>query len=232
MGKDLATTLVLSIVMGFQVDHQCEPNSTPKLTLHKLPYNCKPREPVHMQTPPLLPSVSIPFRWEEAPGKPKVTAEAPPPSSSAATSPSTKSKVARCLDLPPRLLHDDAKITMMSSPTTVLDGPYVGRSLSLACTFSFRKGLEGGVKPAKRRGGGAFGSGRWGSFKDEGDFVRGSLDFSRSLGDFFKREENVKITRVKRRRSLFNLSSINSNLMVSSLYFILFFYFFFHFRLN
>ncbi|KAK6121816.1 hypothetical protein DH2020_044429 [Rehmannia glutinosa] len=155
-----------------------------------------------MQTPPLRPSVSIPFRWEEAPGKPRATAY------DGAIPPSSANKAARsCLDLPPRLLmfHDDAKITVMPSPNTVLDGPYVGRSLSLACTFSFRKGpvvgREKGLRPTKRR---------WGSFRDEGKFVRGSLDISRSLGEIFEREKNVK--RFGRRR-FFNLSSINSNML-------------------
>ncbi|KAG8390421.1 hypothetical protein BUALT_Bualt01G0081600 [Buddleja alternifolia] len=198
--------------MGFELDNHYEPNSTPKLSLSKLP--CKPREPLHMLTPPLRPSVSIPFQWEEAPGKPRSTA-APPPQP--ATPPSSKNKAARCLELPPRLLHDDAKITIMPSPTTVLDGPYVGRSLSLACTFSFRKGMvtgrEDGVRPGKRGSGGNLGSGRWGSFREEGKFVRGSSDFSHSLGDIFKIDKNVKITRVRRRRSFFSLSTINSNLL-------------------
>ncbi|KAI3471225.1 hypothetical protein Pfo_027888 [Paulownia fortunei] len=202
--------------MGFEADDHYEPNSTPKLTLSKLPY-CKPRQPLYMQTPPLRPSVSIPFQWEEAPGKPRATAEAPS-SASAATLPSSKNKAARCLDLPPRLLHDDAKITIIPSPTTVLDGPYVGRSLSLACTFSFRKGpvagREEGVRPTKRSSARNFGSGRWGSFKDEGKFARGSFDFSNSLGDILKSDKNVKVTRVRRRRSFFSLSSMNSNLLI------------------
>ncbi|KAK6117690.1 hypothetical protein DH2020_048542 [Rehmannia glutinosa] len=188
--------------MGFEEDDRHEPNSTPKLTLPKLPYT-KPRAPPHtMQTPPLRPSLSIPFRWEEAPGKPRATAYG------GATPPSSANKAAgSCLDLPPRLLmfRDDAKITVMPSPNTVLDGPYVGRSLSLACTFSFRKGSvvgrKEGLRSTKRR---------WGSFRDEGKFVRGSLDISRSLGEIFECEKNVK--RFGRRR-FFNLSSINSNML-------------------
>ncbi|KAL0382444.1 UNVERIFIED_CONTAM: hypothetical protein Scaly_0531700 [Sesamum calycinum] len=201
--------------MGFEVDDCYEPNSTPKLTLSKLPF-WKPREPPPlMQTPPLRPSVSVPFQWEEVPGKPRAavgTAVETSPSST--TPPSSKNKTAaRCLDLPPRLLHDESKITIMPSPTTVLGGPYVGRSLSLACTFSFRKGLvsgrEEGLRPAKRSSKRNFGSGRWGSFKDEEKFSKGKLDFSRSLGDIF---ESDRITRVGRKRSFF---SINSNLWVS-----------------
>ncbi|KAL8519504.1 hypothetical protein ACS0TY_010439 [Phlomoides rotata] len=147
-----------------------------------------------MKTPPLRSSISIPFRWEEAPGKPRSTAAATPPPSSR-----NKSSVARCLDLPPRLLHDDPRFTIMPSPTTVLEGPYVGRSLSLACTFSFRKGE--GLRPVKTR--------RWGSFRDEANFGKGSFDFPHSLGDIFKSEDNVKATptRVKRKRSFFSINT-------------------------
>ncbi|GFP93664.1 uncharacterized protein at4g00950 [Phtheirospermum japonicum] len=186
--------------MGFEVDYHYEPNETPKLTLSKPPY-CKPtRHPPPMQTPPLHQSASIPFRWEEAPGKPIATT---------GVEADMKKAAGKCSDyLPPRLvtLHgDDSKITKMPSPTTVLDGPYVGRSLSLACTFSFRRaGREDGPRLRKRGGGGKF-------------VGRGNLDISHSLGDFFKSEKNVKITRVGKRRSFLSLSGINSNLWVSSL---------------
>ncbi|GFQ06484.1 uncharacterized protein at4g00950 [Phtheirospermum japonicum] len=196
--------------MGAKLNDDLEPNSTPKLSLSKLP--CKPRGPIQMLTPPLHPSASIPFRWEEAPGKPRPATEAAaeaqwPPSPAA-----SKNKVARCLDLPPGLLHDDAKFTIMPSPATVLDGPYVGRSLSLACTFSFRKGLAGARDDGAKR----FGSARWGSCKEEEKLRRGNFDISHTLGEFFKSENNnVKITRVgRRRRSFFNLSTVNSNLYV------------------
>ncbi|KAL6500951.1 hypothetical protein OROHE_025148 [Orobanche hederae] len=206
--------------MGFDIAHHHEPDSTPKLTLSRLPY-CKPlrSHPPQMQTPPLRSAVSIPFRWEEAPGKPKSAADAEFPDGGATLPPSPKNRASgMCLDLPPRLMmsHDDAKITIMPSPTTVLDGPYVGRSLSLACTFSFRRGLvssrEDGLRPNKRGGGGLFGSGRWGSSMDEGKFGRGDLDFSYSLGEILRSEENVKTTRVKKRRSFFRFSGINSNM--------------------
>ncbi|KAL2556348.1 putative protein-like [Forsythia ovata] len=68
-------------------------DSTPKLSLSKLP--CKPRELLEMQTPPLQSSsVSIPFHWEEAPGKPRITAAAtiPPPNNKTACSLEEKSK--------------------------------------------------------------------------------------------------------------------------------------------
>lgn len=195
--------------MGLAVDDHHDSRSTPKLSLSKLP--CKPKHPTQMLTPPLQPSVSIPFQWEEAPGRPRSSTEeeAPPP-------PSSKSRAARCLHLPPRLSHEEAEVTIMpsSSPSVVLDGPYVGRSLSLACTFSFRKGPgSGGLRPARR----SFGLSRRWSFKFAGDdqekvASRGSFDLSQTLGDFFKSEKNVKMSRLRRVRSFFHLSTIDSNL--------------------
>ncbi|XP_073120846.1 uncharacterized protein [Henckelia pumila] len=193
--------------MGLQVDYHYEngPNSTPKLSLSKLP--TKPREPIQMLTPPLHQSLSVPFRWEVAPGKARAAnATATPPYATVARGLPSKTVAARRLDLPPRLvINDDSKIAMMSSPVTVLDGPYVGRSLSLACTFSFRKGVvaaatrEESARLKKRGGARNSGSGRWGSFEEEGKF---------SLSDAFKNEKKIK--RFKR-RSFFNLSSMNSN---------------------
>ncbi|KAL6541496.1 hypothetical protein OROGR_010982 [Orobanche gracilis] len=203
--------------MGAKVDDHCESSSTPRLSLSRLP--CKRREPIQMLTPPIHPLLSVPFRWEEVPGKPRAAAQV----TAREPTPVGKSKVARCLDLPPILLRDDAEIMNMPSPATVLDGPYVGRSLSLACTFSFRKGVVVGrddiaFEPVMTRGGGRFGSGRWGSFNEEEKVGtgRGNFDLPQTLGGVFKREKNVKITRVERkrkRRSLFNLPSMNSNLL-------------------
>ncbi|XP_077228952.1 uncharacterized protein At4g00950-like isoform X2 [Tasmannia lanceolata] len=92
-----------------------EPSSTPKLTFSSLP--SQPREPSGMLTPPFRLPVSVPFIWEEAPGKPRAC--------------SAKPSGAKSLDLPPRLLTE-IRMTTLPSPTTVLDGPYVGRSVS--CT--------------------------------------------------------------------------------------------------
>ncbi|KAL7003625.1 hypothetical protein U1Q18_004776 [Sarracenia purpurea var. burkii] len=181
-------------------------SSTPKLPLFTLP--SQPRESPGMLTPPLQTLASVPFQWEEAPGKPRVCATATPPSS--------KPKAARCLDLPPRLLNE-AKITNTPSPTTVLDGPYSGRSLSHTLSFTFGKASfrspDGGgpsrKQIAKERWN--FGSWRWGSgFKeDDGDAGGDVFDFSPSVGgpsdpsDF----PEVKIKRVKKIRSSFFRSS-------------------------
>ncbi|KAE8721493.1 hypothetical protein F3Y22_tig00015910pilonHSYRG00064 [Hibiscus syriacus] len=85
-------------------------------------------------SPPLYVSAaSVPFTWEEEPGKPK-------PCTTLATFSSAPNESPRkCLELPPRLLLD-AKITKLSSPTTVLEGPYIGRARFQSS--SFRMGSE------------------------------------------------------------------------------------------
>nr|XP_027103552.1 uncharacterized protein At4g00950-like [Coffea arabica] len=138
------------------------PTSTPKLSLYKLPSKQRQPPPV-MFTPPVTTSAaSIPFQWEEVPGK--LRPDFRPTSSPAAAAVKDKknSSVARCLDLPPRLLnnknntstaphsiihHPPSKqlfpVTNDSSPTTVLDGPYPhgagGPSFSRSSAFSLPK---------------------------------------------------------------------------------------------
>ncbi|XP_050235968.1 uncharacterized protein LOC126686003 [Mercurialis annua] len=85
---------------------ETSPNRTPKLSLSSFPN--KPYQN-HQQdklaadlssTPPISNRASIPFQWEEAPGKPRRKQNQ-----------SEKCKaVARCLDLPPRL-------TVLDSPS-------------------------------------------------------------------------------------------------------------------
>jgi len=83
---------------------------------------------------PLHTQASVPFRWEEQPGKPR------PCTTLALPSTATTTTTPKCLDLPPRLLFTEAKLTTKTpSPTTVLEGPdnFIGKSIS----FSFlRKG--------------------------------------------------------------------------------------------
>ncbi|XP_027110057.1 uncharacterized protein At4g00950 [Coffea arabica] len=136
------------------------PTSTPKLSLYKLPSKQRQPPPV-MFTPPVTTSAaSIPFQWEEVPGK--LRPDFRPTSSPAAAVKDKNSSVARCLDLPPRLLnnknntstaphniihHPPSKqlfpVTNDSSPTTVLDGPYPhgagGPSFSRSSAFSLPK---------------------------------------------------------------------------------------------
>lgn len=168
------------------------PSSTPKLSLYSLP--SKPPPPPGSLTPPLHTVASIPFQWEEAPGKPRPV--------SLATS-NYKSRAARCLDLPPRLLTERSRVTNIASPTTVLEGPYEGgRSVS----FSLGSGEEKGRSSRELR---------WfrGSFKDSRGASVGSFDFSSSYG--LEDDSKVKMTRIRRRSSFLSFS--NSSL-VGSIY--------------
>lgn len=63
-----------------------------------------------MQTPPIRSSVSVPFRWEEEPGKPRFCF----------TTPNSKESTAqrKCLELPPRLLLMEPKIPKLPPPIT------------------------------------------------------------------------------------------------------------------
>ncbi|XP_052185343.1 uncharacterized protein At4g00950-like [Diospyros lotus] len=148
----------------------------PKLSLFSLP--TKPPESPGMVTPPLRTKASVPFQWEEAPGKPL-------PNACQRSAP----RAARCLELPPRLLNEAGITGDMSSPTTVLDGPYnsSGRR-SLSQTASFR----------------SLGSWRWGSFKENGEGDGGgSFDFTPSAFGPTK----TKMEKLRKRSSFMNYSS-------------------------
>lgn len=187
------------------------PYSTPKLSLSKLPNkpirnNNNNNSEAPYTTPPFHPTVTIPFQWEEAPGKPKVT----------------KSKTARCLDLPPRLtllLSEDGKTTNTSSPTTVLDGPYVavGRSFSSINEAELGDNNNNNENITMR-------SGRWESFKENennnrGVVVRGNFEFCDHLNSTSSNAYDFSTRQRKflRKGSFFNFSRNNSNLLVSVL---------------
>ncbi|KAK1412200.1 hypothetical protein QVD17_33239 [Tagetes erecta] len=91
-----------------------------------------------MSTPPLQTTVSVPFRWEEQPGKPLPCTDLIITGSQYNTTRPDKTH----LDLPPRLaaVTPEANIvTKTSSPTTVLDGPGdVKTTKSVLSSFSFR----------------------------------------------------------------------------------------------
>ncbi|XP_008806386.1 uncharacterized protein At4g00950 [Phoenix dactylifera] len=113
-----------------------DPSSTPpKLSLYSLPSQ-RP-EPAGMATPPLRVPVSVPFAWEEAPGKPRKERGPCDPR------PSPRPRWHRGLDLPPRMVAGEMRSSTMSS-IPVLDGPYVlGRATSC---YSFSLGDENPVK--------------------------------------------------------------------------------------
>ncbi|KAL2468840.1 putative protein-like [Forsythia ovata] len=72
------------------------------------------------ETPPLQTLASVPFKWEEEPGKPRPCSTLFSPSNTIDT------KEPKFLELPPRLyMESTPKNNKTPSPTTVLDGPYV-----------------------------------------------------------------------------------------------------------
>ncbi|KAI5647098.1 hypothetical protein M9H77_33103 [Catharanthus roseus] len=214
-------------MMDFEEEAEMEPNSTPKLPLLSMPR--PPQSPDHsgMLTPPLYASASVPFRWEEEPGKPRPCTSLIP-FSSAITEP-------KCLDLPPRLLLEpssNSKITKTTSPTTVLEGPYNGRSKFTSSSFRFfRESFDStaSTTPEKagqlstvllgkklNKGRGLFGSwrGRNGKIGSGRKETGGSSSFVHPSSSMesasFLSEENsskrVKITKIRRNGSFSSLS--------------------------
>ncbi|TYI00111.1 hypothetical protein ES332_A11G111000v1 [Gossypium tomentosum] len=114
-------------------EEEKESTYTPKLPLFSASHaHMQSPERSGMLTPPLHASASVPFRWEEEPGKPK-------PCTALTSFTTLNDSAPKCLELPPRLLLD-AKIAKLSSPTTVLEGPYTGRPRFQSS--SFRMGSE------------------------------------------------------------------------------------------
>ncbi|KAJ8751962.1 hypothetical protein K2173_000708 [Erythroxylum novogranatense] len=83
------------------------------LNFSSFPLPHKPEEPRGLATPPICISASIPFEWEEAPGKPRPCCHSKP-------------KAARCLQLPPRLLNQ-AKVANLPQDFSQL-GPSKSQS--------------------------------------------------------------------------------------------------------
>lgn len=176
-----------------------------------------------MLTPPFQTSLSVPFRWEEQPGKPR-------PCTALATLSNLSDLGPKCLELPPRLLLE----TKLASPTTVLDDPYVGRPrfqsssfrMSSECygSFSPEKGPLGAMVLSKRgfKVKGWFGSWPRRVFlKGKKEVSRGSYVFPSSVdresengGGVGERAE-VKMTRTKRGGSFSSLTNSKSHFWVS-----------------
>ncbi|KAM7504882.1 hypothetical protein LguiB_003786 [Lonicera macranthoides] len=190
-----------------------EAESTPKLSLYSLPIS----RPLEMQSPPPPPLetlASIPFQWEEAPGKPRPTATPP-----------VKSK---SLELPPRLLSESVKMTNMASPMTVLEGPYLRWSGSRTWSFSsspkigsFRSpgaaedDRHEGLRYRKREMSRMFSSRRWRSLnRGESDATFDFNSTSSVFGGFEKKKKKGDDSKaVRRSRSLFSFSDATSNLL-------------------
>ncbi|KAE8077702.1 hypothetical protein FH972_016239 [Carpinus fangiana] len=183
---------------------ETEQSSTPKLSLFSLPSKPHEASPGILRTPPCRTTASVPFQWEEAPGKPRPCT----------TTTESKPRSARPLELPPRLLCE-TKNTDMPSPTTVLDGPYLGRSLSHRFSFTISEGGLG--KRVAGEKGLEFTSMRWGSFRKSKDVLLGAFDFSSRVVDDGGGggDTAVKITRVKRKGSLLKLSHKRSHFLAS-----------------
>ncbi|KAL1353043.1 hypothetical protein HN51_016984 [Arachis hypogaea] len=135
--------------------------------------------------PPRTVPVSVPFQWEEAPGKPR-------PCHASSESNNKGSDVARALELPPRLSTTNTKVSKtmsMPSPTTVLEGPYVMRATSFTTPF----------RNQKESWNANFVSSRWsGNNKNNGVESEGTFDFSSWTED---ENGTVKITRIRRKGS-------------------------------
>lgn len=120
------------------------------LTVMKLPVlPTKPNTHSHSLSSPIHSSMaaSVPFSWEEEPGKPKQHSS----SSSSSTSPltsycSSSPETHKSLELPPRLLSlekDGGSATKLHSPMTVFDGPYSITRSKRMDSPSFRMMVKG-----------------------------------------------------------------------------------------
>lgn len=208
---------------------ESEPSSTPKLPLFSIAAAMQDPEPSGTQTPPLQTIASVPFRWEEEPGKPR------PCTALVAL---TKSSSARGLEPPPRLFFSDVKLPKMSSPTTVLEGPYAAVPRAVFQSSSFRvtrdrrhsfggspeRGQLGAMVLGRRR---FFGGWRRKNHKGRGEAFRsldleeGSTAGSATAGDCEGGGEMTgKMMRMGRSGSSLSLSNARSHFWVSHRFFL------------
>jgi hypothetical protein len=124
--------------MGYEQEDEDEELSLssitklPLLTILNPPSIMNSPERSGMLTPPLHAAATIPFRWEDEPGKPK-----PCTALVHFTDLNNGGDFApKSLELPPRLLIE-ANLSKLPSPSTVLDGPFVSKS-SRFQSLSFR----------------------------------------------------------------------------------------------
>ncbi|KAL2339604.1 hypothetical protein Fmac_007544 [Flemingia macrophylla] len=147
-------------------------------------------------TPPPETPISVPFKWEEAPGKPRHCHRESEPD---------KSSTVKTLDLPPRMLFllETKNLDGPSSPTTVFDGPYVGRAVSFTTSY----------RTPRDHWNSNFGSSRWiNSGYKKINTHEGSFDFSNHCTTVPKPKPSVKITR---RGTFSTLSKPRSHLWAS-----------------
>lgn len=189
-------------------------SATPKLSLYNFP--SKKREPLGMLTPPMRSFVSIPFKWEEAPGKPRTTGDVT--TNGRSTSAVPKSKAVRCLVPPPRLMNiGTSKVTNMPSPTTVLEEePFsIGRSFSSSGGRSFWS-PEGQGGDSNGRFSLSSSCRRGRSKESRVSGVEGSMDFSSVVENTEDKVRSTTRRRMKRRSNSFLIvSSTSSKVLVS-----------------
>ncbi|PON42366.1 hypothetical protein PanWU01x14_282290 [Parasponia andersonii] len=198
--------------MGSEAEPGTELSLIPKLPLFSIPPAPSPEHP-GMLTPPFQTSLSVPFRWEEQPGKPR-------PCTALATFSNLSELAPKCLELPPRLLLE----TKLASPTTVLEVPYVGPTrfqsssfrMSSECygSFSPEKGSSLGAMVLSKRGFKVRGwLGSWRRrvlFKGSKEVSGGSYVFPSSVDresddDSVGERTEVKMTRIRRGGSFSSL---------------------------
>ncbi|RRT43951.1 hypothetical protein B296_00052976 [Ensete ventricosum] len=113
------------------MDQSC--TTPPKLSLSSVPG--QRMKPLGTATPPPRVLVSVPFMWEEVPGKPR--------KQQTTGGHGMMPGVVRSLDLPPRMVAAmiELKSNKTLSPTTVLDGPeHASRHVPLGSCYSFSFG--------------------------------------------------------------------------------------------
>ncbi|KAE9605750.1 hypothetical protein Lal_00024560 [Lupinus albus] len=189
---------------------EAEKSNIPRLSLFKFnPSSMHSPERSGMKTPPSSTSVSIPFWWEEEPGKPKPCTDL--------VCFSNKPTTPKCLELPPRLLINDANHTkQLHSPTTVLEGHFVDDECN--GSFAAERAQHGtmvvtnGVVGSKEKG--WFGSWREKVFKSNRE-VSGGIDIFPSSADkgadhIGGSHKRLRMTKVKHSLSSSNLSHAKS----------------------
>lgn len=196
-------------------------SNIPRLPLFNPPPMHSP-EPSGMQTPPLQDPVSVPFGWEEEPGKPKPCTDL--------VSFSNKPRTPKCLELPPRLLIDAnlTKVTKLPSPTPNVvtnNNGYRSPSFRMShedCHGSFgaERSQLGTMVLSKEKG--WFGSWRRKVFNAKRELSGGSHVFPSSadkdtdhIGTIGGSHKKLRMTKVKRSRSSSSLIHAKSHVWVS-----------------
>ncbi|OIV96839.1 hypothetical protein TanjilG_08700 [Lupinus angustifolius] len=155
--------------------------------LNSRPIFTPPEDAPPPPPPPPQTEVSIPFMWEEAPGKPRRCHTQSEPNNN-------NNNTTRTLELPPRLLFLDK--VEVPSPTTVLGGPYVGRAMSFSSSY----------RTPRECWNSNFGSSRWSGSRKINKESEGSFDYSGTITLGTPQPNRGKMTRVHRRGSIFSLS--------------------------